>query len=321
VIGDMDEAARALLVAGANLAVDAIAADAIATVHTAGVEPLVLKGPPLGRWLHVDETARGSGDVDLLVAPDDLERAQNALAAAGYERLASESSALDRPRHAELWLRPPSTISIDLHRTILGARAAPVVVWNALSRHGAAITLNCVRVRIPAGPARLLLVALHAAEHGAEEPSTTADLARALELSRVDDWEAVTALAAELDALPALVAGLELTPLGQRIAAKLGASTNPTIEVALRSSSAPHTALGFDWLARTPGLVARLRFLARKAVPPPGVVRGWSPLARRGRASLVAAYILRLVWLARWAVPGFRAWRRARRVTGATVRR
>jgi hypothetical protein len=72
-------------------------------------------------------------------------------------------------------------------------------------------------------------------------------------------------------------------------------------------------ALGFEWLSRVPGFRAKARLVAGKLVPDVQFMRAWSPLARRGRVGLAAAYAFRILWLAWHAIPGFIAWLRARR--------
>jgi hypothetical protein len=69
--------------AGATrLAADlAVALDAL---RAAGVPGLVFKGVALAVQAYGDFSIRGAGDLDLLVAPDDLARAHNALHAAGW---------------------------------------------------------------------------------------------------------------------------------------------------------------------------------------------------------------------------------------------
>jgi hypothetical protein len=70
-------------------------------------------------------------------------------------------------------------------------------------------------------------------------------------------------------------------------------------------------ALGIEELSKTPGLLAKLRFVLRELFPTPAFMRWWTPMARRGSVGLSVAYVWRLVWVFRYAVPAFRAWRRA----------
>ena len=86
-----------------------------------GIDHLVLKGPALAVQTTGDPTARGGGDVDLLVAPADVEPALDRLLAAGWTCRAG--STVDRAawswrhqlRHGnELSLAGPEAV-VDLH--------------------------------------------------------------------------------------------------------------------------------------------------------------------------------------------------------------
>jgi hypothetical protein len=166
-----------------------------------------------------------------------------------------------------------------------------------------------VSVLVP--PARAVVVVLHAAQHGARVQKPLDDLAQALAQLPVEVWEAASALARRLDATTAFAAGLRLLPEGSVQAATLGLPIQHSAETTLRADTARPMALGFDWLARTPGVRAKARLVRAKAVPDGAFMRAWSPLARRGRAGLAAAYFWRVLWLTWHAAPGFRAWRRA----------
>ncbi|WP_167288802.1 nucleotidyltransferase domain-containing protein [Nocardioides seonyuensis] len=96
-------------------------ARALEVLDAAGVRALAFKGVALAVQAHGDLTARGAGDLDLLVAPADLERAHAALTRAGW------SPAPEYPvpgpswawrhfvrTHNELTLES-ATSSIDLH--------------------------------------------------------------------------------------------------------------------------------------------------------------------------------------------------------------
>lgn len=69
--------------AGAAVLLDD-AVRALAALETVGVRALLFKGLALAAQAYGDYTLRGAGDVDLLVAPEDLERAHQALTEAGW---------------------------------------------------------------------------------------------------------------------------------------------------------------------------------------------------------------------------------------------
>jgi hypothetical protein len=95
------------------------------------------------------------------------------------------------------------------------------------------------------------------------------------------------------------------------------------VEVALRASTPPPIALGFEQLARAASPAERLEIIARKTVPPPGFIRHWWPAAGRSRRMLALGYLYRPLWLLRHAPRGLRAWLVARRKVraGASVTR
>jgi hypothetical protein len=173
--------------------------------------------------------------------------------------------------------------------------------------------LGGASVEVPRADARLLLLALHAAQHGAREPQPLRDLARALDIGTRAEWRDAASLATPLGAEAAFAAGLGLLEPGQTLREEFRLSASPTVESALRATTAPALTLGLDWLVRLPGVRARLGFVVRKAFPPAGFMRTWSPLARRGRLALAAAYLWRPLWLLGRAGPAIRALRRARK--------
>jgi hypothetical protein len=295
--------------------VDAVTAEAVEALRKVDVETILLRGPAIARWLYDDETSRSYVDSDLLVPHHELAQAERTLAARGFVDLTVEGVlAGDRPTHARVWLRESDGAAVDLHYTVLGVGVPPDAVWTILhGKQTETIRVGGVDVEILRAPGRAVVVALHAAQHGARAGKTLDDLVRALELLPNEVWTAASALAGRLRATEAFAIGLRLVPPGKELADRLGLPKGGSTEVVLRASTPPPTALGFDWLAGTPGLAAKARLVARKIAPDAAFMRAWSPLARRGGPGLAAAYVWRVLWLARHAGPGLRAWLRARR--------
>jgi hypothetical protein len=109
-----------------------------------------------------------------------------------------------------------------------------------------------------------------------------------------------------------MAAGLRLVPEGEALAGRLDLSTEITPQLQLLAGGENPVALGIERLAGTEGAGARAKVLARALWPSPTAMRAWYALARRGRAGLVGAYLLRPLWLLREAPAAIRAWRRAR---------
>jgi Uncharacterised nucleotidyltransferase len=294
---------------GTNLAADVVAAEVVPAFERRGIEVLVLRGPAIALWLY-REGERDYGDVDLLVQAGSLAQAEQILESLGFEGDSLASASAGRRRHAEMWRRG-SAPAVDLHRTIVGAEATDADVWRALRRHAAPITLNGVDVSTLDRVGLLVVVTLHAAQHGLE--GATRDLAAALEQVGLEDWQRAAALAEEIDAVGAFAAGLRTQPNGATVAQQLRLDAPPRPETLLRARAAPDLSLGLNWAADLPSKRAQLRFVAAKTFPAPDAMRSRSPLARRGRRGLALAYVQRLAWLAVRTPRAVRAVRRARR--------
>jgi hypothetical protein len=299
-----------LAAVGVNLAVDATAAEAIGAFRDAGIRSVLLKGPSTGRWLYPSESTRVSVDVDLLVAPADRGRAEGVLARLGFSPFPTNPAGVE-VKHAHCWHRELNPITVDLHLTLPGVGVSDDTAWSVLSNETEQLVVGGFPVEVLGQAARAMHVALHAAQHGSGFAGPVADLERALEQLPLDVWKDASALAVQLRAESLFAAGLGLHERGREVLPHLGLSGRKTVEVALRVSTPPDLALGFHRLAGTPGLSAKLAFVARKIAPPAAWMRSVVPLARRGRLGLAAAYIVRPLWLLRRAGPAFRAWRRA----------
>jgi hypothetical protein len=304
----------ALRLAVLAFAVDRVTAEVTVALAAAGVPSVVLKGPGIAGWLYAGDGSRLYGDTDLLVRAADWERAMEVLAGIGF---ADALGALAHPRMESgsgyPWTRPSDGAEVDLHRSLFGIGAGPDQVWEAFSEGAERKPIGGAEVALPPHPARLLHIALHAVQHAGEVPKAMIDLERAIERALREEWVEARQLAERLDAAPTFAAGLSLTPSGRELAATIDAvAAGPARAAALRLERVP-LAEGFEELADAPGARAKLALLARELFPNPAFMRWWSPLACRGRGGLVAAYAWRPLWLAWRAVPGYRAWRRARR--------
>jgi Uncharacterised nucleotidyltransferase len=302
-----------LAATGARLALDAGTVDVVERFEQTGVHPLLLKGPSVARWLYPDSSERSYIDCDLLVGPADFQSAENALRALGYKSLLAEWR---MPswwcEHAAVWQRCSDGLCVDLHRTLIGARVDSATVWRVLSAHTDEIEVAGCPVQTLSLPARAMHVALHAAQHGPGWAPSIEDLERALSAGDDDLWCKAAAVAEQLQATAAFVAGLRLTSAGARLVARLGLPVIRSVETELRSGSPPPLALGFEQLMRAPGVRARAEIVWRKLVPTPEFVRDADPRAGDRHLGLLGAYLRRALWLMRKAPQGFAAWYRIR---------
>jgi hypothetical protein len=297
-----------------SLQLDLTAAEVGAALAKANVECIVVRGPSLARWLYPRNQSRNYIDVDLLVAPDGFATAERTLEELGFAHIPTMMQRSDdRPVHARTWHRETDSAVIDLHRTVIGARAPDSLVWGVIHRETEPIHVGGRQLEGLNAAATALVVALHAAQHGKESVKRVRDLRHALERLPTQTWEEAARLARQLDATESLAVGLRLLPVGSFLADDLGLPTELTPETVLRAGTPPPTALGFEWLTHVPGVRGKARLLARKLVPDVEFMRAWSPLARHGSLGLATAYLWRPFWLAFHAPRGLLAWLAARR--------
>jgi Uncharacterised nucleotidyltransferase len=302
----------ALRATAQTLAVDLATAEVFAALADAGIEAMLLRGPVVARRFYGD-APRDYVDVDVLVPPAARARTRAVLQRLGYRPLASDDEvAGHRPLHAREWVRADG-VSVDLHRTVSGARAPDERVWSELAARAERASIAGTVCAVPRAAASALVVALHAAHNGPRGAKPLADLERALAVADDVTWREAAALAERIDATAALAAGLQLVAGGAELVGRLELPEAQPIETRLRSAGAPPLALGIEWLAHTRGVRAKAALVASVVVPRPGALRTWRALARRGRWGLAFAYVSQPFWLARHAVPSLRALRRARR--------
>jgi len=287
----------------------------------AGIPVLHIKGPTVTLWLY-EPGERSWGDVDVLVAPADMDEAMSVLAEHGLTGIFPGVTRSSTTDHAIAVGRRELTgivTEVDVHDRFPGVSGDPERVFAELWRRREPATLAHTEVWFPDLPTRALFVALNTAR--SQNPQAMGDLARLISAAQPRDWQNVIALARRVDALPALRAGLELDPQGRAVVATTAlAAIEVTSEWRLRLAGAPRTALRLEELGRLPWS-QRVTSVCRWLVPPPAIVRMRDPMAAEGAVSLVLAYVRRLRDGVRAVPPSLRALagqrREARRVADA----
>ncbi|MBT8453429.1 MAG: nucleotidyltransferase family protein [Deltaproteobacteria bacterium] len=104
----------ARLRAATSMAADALVGDVARRLAEPGIRVMPVKGALLQHWLYDDPTDRPLTDVDLLVLPQNLERAVRQLASAGYRTLL-------RPSFGAVVLHTPFGLALDLHPSLFDA--------------------------------------------------------------------------------------------------------------------------------------------------------------------------------------------------------
>jgi hypothetical protein len=269
----------------------------------------VLKGPALAEWLYPGEV-RPYGDSDLMVAPSDWDQAVAVLNRLGF------SDYLGPMAHPRMESFAGTCFargdkSVDLHCALHGLEGDREAIWASFLAGSESQLIGGAELRVPGRPALLMHVGLHAAHHAEGKPIE--DLRRAIVHADQPLWRQALELAQDFNGLPVFASGLRLLPEGIELARRLGIEhvSSPLHE--LRYEGVP-MAEGIDALL-SPGVGVRQRLvmLIKEFFPRPEFMRWWSPLARRGRLGLAAAYVWRPAWLIAHAPRGLIAWWRIRR--------
>jgi hypothetical protein len=315
------ERARTILdlqLVAARLRLDAAMVDVMASFERGGVHALVLKGPAVARWIYSRVDERGYEDCDVLVCPDEVAAAGQALGSLGFERHFDDSRMPGWWReHAEEWVRHSDGVTIDVHRRLPGVRVNDESAWAVLSADASSVLVAGSQLPTLALPARVLHVCLHAAQHGAAWTKPMRDLKEAVRRTSDDLalWLDAVALAEALEATERFASGLRLDPDGSRLADQLGLPSEVSVETKLRADSALPQALTIERLVAAEGAAARAAIVWHKLVPPPSYLKKWDPGAAQGIGQMFRGYLRRLLWIARSTPPALRVWRAARHAT------
>lgn len=115
-----DLASLNLLAAASALHGDVLCAAlarALAAMAVVGVEPIVLKGPALASTIYPNRDLRPFGDLDLLVRPGELARADQALRSLGYTPRANKPTEVDD--FHQVYARTEREAVVELHTDLL----------------------------------------------------------------------------------------------------------------------------------------------------------------------------------------------------------
>jgi hypothetical protein len=297
---------------GVTQKLDDVAADVLAAFQEVGVEPLLLKGRALAVLLYRAGEQRSYSDVDLLVAPHELDASEEALRGLGFENSSARKGIDDVGGvvHAETWIGsapgsndPPM---IDLHHWLPGARAMPATAWKALAARRTWIEVGGHQAAVLDRSGQAMHLAMHAAQHGPAFQKHVDELSLALERWPDEVWEAAVDLAQELDATETFAAGLRLVAEGEALAARIGLPSTTELDWTIRHQrDRPRGTFHLQAFADAAQTRERLTILRRSLLPGRVWIVRQHPWARRGRLHVIAAYGVHLARAPGWAA---RAW-------------
>jgi hypothetical protein len=305
------ESTRADRVAAAatRLALDAATVEMVDALAASGIRAILLKGAAIAARLYDAPAQRHYADFDLLVDPRRFDEAGRVVQQLGY----TSGLANARERwyfHAIPCQRGPLTL--DLHHRLWFAGADPDAAWAALSADTVGLELAGRQVEVLSDPALALLLAAHVVHHGGT-PRTQRDLHQAVMLFDRSVWAGARDLADRLELTEVLAAGLRQLAEGQALAQELSLPSTTTTDISVRLAGEASLSRAFVRLSQARSPAAAVRLLAEELVPSPAFMRYTWPAARRGRAALLQAYVVRAFGLARDAPDAFAHWSAARR--------
>lgn len=204
--------------------IDALTIEVMGGLQAASVPALLLKGPVIAQWLYDPGEVRGYNDCDVLAAPDRFASGGRAMRAAVFHLHRDEAShpeVLDQGR-SQIWHRLPEDVWIDLQWRLPGFGLAPGLAWERLWEGRETMNLRSHHVAVAGEPARALHLATAAVPADSESRKALIDLERAIVRVAPEVWRAAARLADQVDAMPALRAGLNRTSAGASLAARVG---------------------------------------------------------------------------------------------------
>ncbi len=285
-----------------------------------GIASILLKGAAFARLLYDDPCQRPYTDSDLFVREGDLVRAEAALEELGFVRVDRDEDWFEpAPKYAHTFLRKTDRAYLDVHWRLSGAGAGAADQWELLRWHTTQLDLGGRPLTVLDPAATAMLVALHAHHHGTEKASALADVDQAVARLAPDAWSEARRLADQLGARVAFAAGLRLTESGDALADGLGLERPSSVELWLKVNPRHYGAWVLDRFTQAHTGRGRLRIGLHVVAPPPEGMRAHFALARRGRAGLALAYVIRPFRLVVLAPRPVRDWLRARRAVRATA--
>ncbi len=160
-------------------------------LEAASVQALAVKGPALAVLAYPNAGLRPSVDLDILVSPDEAERAIGAMLCAGFKR--TEIPIADTPHrnieNEESLTGPDGHTVVELHWALLPLGHAVPTTFGELWRSAQRVQLPTGSVRTLATDDLLLYLAQHGAKHGWERLMWICDIAMLVPRYSDLEWE------------------------------------------------------------------------------------------------------------------------------------
>jgi hypothetical protein len=305
--------------------------DIIAMLERQGIPAVPYKGPALAMAAYGDVALREYYDLDILIAPDQLERAARTLTAGGFAARDPAGripwTALAKSGYELLLTRAPDRLTVELHWRLVPPFLGSPLTFEMIAGRSRPVDLLGRRIASMSHADTVLTTVLHGAKHGWPTLGAIADLAALAMRTESHDWQVIQSESRRLKIARLLATGLALVQRVLQIElpsepGRFVAADRSAREAADEVARAMFTGRSNGEALRTCLLHLRIAdgsadcvaYLARLALMP--TADDWVFSGAR-RASSIWPYLVRPVRLAlKYSRPDFD--RYARSLTGST---
>jgi hypothetical protein len=183
----------------------------LAILRAAALDPVTLKGAALATTVYGEPAERNYGDIDLLLARDEIDAAMLALERQGFHVPGSEAvEAGYREHHFHVRVQRPDGIIVELHWELSRA-IEPLHLDATAFRAESVVVAGTPRVRVPRPELTLLHIVAENLRDGFDRLTRLVDVDRIVAATPAMDWRYVESAARAARLLPSLALVLELS--------------------------------------------------------------------------------------------------------------
>lgn len=202
-------------IAARNLALMGELARILRALEGAGIEAIPFKGPAAAVVAYGDSSVRTFADLDILVDPADLERAEAVLAERGYRAALTltprEKRDYLKTECALQFCRPIGNFVVELHWRFFERNASLDLSGDAIRQRSTRISIGGISARSLAVEDLLLYLCAHGTKHRWERLEWIACVAEIVERHPRMDWQALVVRAEQYGIVRVLHLGLWLS--------------------------------------------------------------------------------------------------------------
>lgn len=184
---------------------------------TAGLQALAYKGPALAYAAYGDLAKRGFGDLDLLLRPQDISRARQALEAQGFVPWAEFANLT--PAQEQTYLRSgyhyqycqlDGSVPVELHWNVAPRSFVIELPVERLFARAVRVSMGRAQAPAPSHEDHLVLLCIHGAKHMWDRVGLIVDVGELVRANQAIDWDYLLRFAAQLHARRMVLLGLTL---------------------------------------------------------------------------------------------------------------